>query len=199
MYALDRKWRRLLGVPSPVSVPFGLADGLDRESRAENEFGDAPLGDKRLTRRLVASAAVQAEHPGSSFLAAAQGRGALVTGYYRMARERRQSGEHSGGASAAHAAGRGRTWRSASAATSTSRPVRVARASASKNRNSAGTLGLHMHPGGERRRLAARRPARMTRPPARPRRASRERKTQRWVRGLRDCSLPNSTARGWSR
>ena len=84
MYVLDRKWRRLLGVPAPVSVPLGPADGLDRESWAENEFGDAPLGDKRLTRRLVTSAAVQAEHPGSSFVSAAQGRSALVSGYYRM-------------------------------------------------------------------------------------------------------------------
>ena len=106
MYALDREWRRLLGVPAPVSVPLGPADGLDRESWAENEFGGAPLGDKRLTRRLVTSATVQAEHPGSSFVSAAQGRSALVSGYYRMAsgRVRRQSRQHSGGASAAHAA-----------------------------------------------------------------------------------------------
>ena len=38
-------------------VPLDPADGLDRESWAENEFGGAPLGDKRLTRRLVTSAA----------------------------------------------------------------------------------------------------------------------------------------------
>ena len=42
------------------------------------------LGDIRLSRRLVRSAAVQADHPMSSFPAAAQSDKAMVMGYYRM-------------------------------------------------------------------------------------------------------------------
>ena len=59
-------------------------DGLDSASWAENEFGAAPLGDARLTQRLVRSAEIQARAPTKTFFAAAAGCEATVKGYYRM-------------------------------------------------------------------------------------------------------------------
>ncbi len=59
-------------------------DGLDSAAWAENEFGAAPSGDARLTQRLVRSAEVQARSPTKTFFAAAAGCGATVKGYDRM-------------------------------------------------------------------------------------------------------------------
>ena len=59
-------------------------DGLDSARWAENEFGAAPLGDARLTQRLVRSAEIQACAPTKTFFAAAAGCEATVKGYYRM-------------------------------------------------------------------------------------------------------------------
>ena len=59
-------------------------DGLDSARWAENEFGAAPLGDARLTQRLVRSAEIQARSPTKTFFAAAAGCEATVKGYYRM-------------------------------------------------------------------------------------------------------------------
>ena len=59
-------------------------DGLDSARWAENEFGAAPLGDARLTQRLVRSAEIQARSPTKIFFAAAAGCEATVKGYYRM-------------------------------------------------------------------------------------------------------------------
>ena len=52
MYELEPGCRVVLSA-RPVA-PVG--EGFSRECRAENEFGDAPLGDRRLTKRLVDSA-----------------------------------------------------------------------------------------------------------------------------------------------
>ena len=59
-------------------------DGLDSVAWAENEFGAAQLGDARLTQRLVRSAEIQARSPTKTFFAAAAGCAATVKGYYRM-------------------------------------------------------------------------------------------------------------------
>ena len=63
---------------------LGPAEGLDSAAWAGNEFGAAPLGDARLTRRLVRSAEIQARSPTKTFFAAAAGCEATVKGYYRM-------------------------------------------------------------------------------------------------------------------
>ena len=77
--------RQQLGLPRPLPVPArGPGDGLDREHWAQNEFGGAPLGDVRLSRQLVKIAAIQAASPMASFPAAAQGEKAVVAGHYRM-------------------------------------------------------------------------------------------------------------------
>lgn len=54
IYELEPGCRAVLSARPVVPVPVG--EGLSRESWAENEFGNAPLGDKRPARRLVDSA-----------------------------------------------------------------------------------------------------------------------------------------------
>src|ERR1019366_8299108 len=51
---------------------------------AEKEFGGAPLGDARLSQRLVNVARAKADTPGRAFCGVAQGDGAAVKGYYRL-------------------------------------------------------------------------------------------------------------------
>ena len=64
--------------------PLSSGAGLDSARWAEQEQGDAPLGDVRPGRRLVRCARVQAQAPQASFPSAAQSDRALVKGYYRL-------------------------------------------------------------------------------------------------------------------
>ncbi len=84
VYPLERDFRRGMGIERVVREALEIADGLDGEQWAHNEFGGARLGDERLNKRLVESALVQAEKPGEAFSGAAQGNWPLVKGYYRM-------------------------------------------------------------------------------------------------------------------
>lgn len=85
VYPLDQSFRTLMGVP-PDDRGRALAfdDGIDSDNWATAEFGEAPLGDTRLTRRLVKSATTAAKQPGRAFCAAARGDLPAVKGYYRM-------------------------------------------------------------------------------------------------------------------
>lgn len=75
----------LTGVPAsdPERV-LALDDAIDAETWAEAEFGGAPLGDKRLTQRLVNSATTAAKQPGRAFCGAVEGDWAAVKGHYRF-------------------------------------------------------------------------------------------------------------------
>ena len=85
MYPLQPAWREQLGLATRQPIPaLGPGEGLDRAQWAEQEFGGAPLGDVRLSRRLVKSVTVQADAPMASFPSAAQSDKALVRGYYRL-------------------------------------------------------------------------------------------------------------------
>jgi hypothetical protein len=85
VYPLVEDFRERLGGQAPSSwVPLAAGEGLERWSWAEQEFGGAPLGDERLSRRLVASAARLAEQPGREFSSVAQGDVPAVRGYYRL-------------------------------------------------------------------------------------------------------------------
>jgi hypothetical protein len=85
VYPLVDDFRDRLGVvAAPSWAPLEAGEGLDSEHWANQEFGDAPLGDARLSQRLVASAARLAEQPGRAFTAVAQGDGAAIKGYYRL-------------------------------------------------------------------------------------------------------------------
>ena len=85
VYVLADDFRTRLGLsPHAGRGPLPLDTGLEADSWAEQEFGGAPLGDQRLSRRLVHSATVQASSPMRSFPGAAGGDQALVKGHYRL-------------------------------------------------------------------------------------------------------------------
>jgi hypothetical protein len=85
VYVLAEDFRTRLGLPPHAGRgPLPLDAGSEADRWAEQEFGGAPLGDERLSRRLVYSATVQASSPMRSFPGAAGGDQALVKGHYRL-------------------------------------------------------------------------------------------------------------------
>jgi len=85
VYPLEPAFRVHLGLPADGGRgPLGPAAGLDGATWAQHEFGGAPLGDARLSRRLVQSAAAQAAQPGRAFSGLAKGDWPAVKGYYRL-------------------------------------------------------------------------------------------------------------------
>lgn len=68
MYELEPDLRSRLGVVQPAGLaPLGVAEDLDGEGWARQEFGGADLGDQRLGERLVDSARRMADMPGRAF------------------------------------------------------------------------------------------------------------------------------------
>lgn len=85
VYALDNDFRKQLGLPSHAGRgALEPADGLDGRQWSEHEFGGAPLGDARLSKRLVSVAGAKAEAPGRAFSGVAEGDWAATKAYYRM-------------------------------------------------------------------------------------------------------------------
>jgi len=85
VYVLAEDFRVRLGLSAQAGLgPLPLDADLDAATWTEQEFGGAPLGDKRLSQRLVQSATVQAANPMRSFPGAAGGDQALVKGHYRF-------------------------------------------------------------------------------------------------------------------
>jgi hypothetical protein len=85
VYPLARHFRVHLGLPADGGRgPRGLTAGLETDAWTAQEFGGACLGDARLSRRLVRSAALQAAQPGRAFCGVAQGDGPAMKGYYRL-------------------------------------------------------------------------------------------------------------------
>jgi hypothetical protein len=85
VYVLAEDFRTRLGLLAHSGRgPLPFDAGLEAHTWAEQEFGGAPLGDERLSLRLVHSATVQASSPMQSFPAAAEGDKALVKGHYRL-------------------------------------------------------------------------------------------------------------------
>ena len=108
IYELEPGCRAVLSARPVVPVPVG--EGLSRESWAENEFGNAPLGDKRPARRLVDSA-----HGGGAAFSLLGGGGRKHGGSDRILPLDRPSArrtwgghaeKHPGAAQGAHAWGR---------------------------------------------------------------------------------------------
>ena len=85
LYPLEKDFRSKLGLP-PDSGPVALeiTAGLSEETWAEKEFGGAPLGDKRLSDRLVECAEAKAKIPDRAFSGVAKGDWPAVKGYYRL-------------------------------------------------------------------------------------------------------------------
>ncbi|MBC8550078.1 MAG: IS4 family transposase [Candidatus Brocadiales bacterium] len=84
LYQLENDFRSQMGIQLPVREALEIADGLDGDQWAENEFGGADLGDKRLTKRLIDSAIIKAANPMEAFCGAANGDWPKVKGFYRM-------------------------------------------------------------------------------------------------------------------
>lgn len=85
LYPIEKDFRRLMGLSSDVGAgALTLVDGQETEQWAKNEFGGAPLGDARLSRRLVQVAAEKAEVPGHAYSGVVQGDWPRVKAYYRM-------------------------------------------------------------------------------------------------------------------
>jgi len=85
VYPLEKDFRAQLGLAADAGrSALGPADGLEAETWAEKEFGGSPLGDERLSKRLVNVASAKAGTPGRAFCGVAQGDAAAVKGYYRM-------------------------------------------------------------------------------------------------------------------
>ena len=85
MRPLRRDWRRRLGVPKVELHPvLPIGEGLNSAEWAANEFGEAPLGDRRLSARLVKSVSLLAENPGRAINANDKSDEAAIYGYYRL-------------------------------------------------------------------------------------------------------------------
>ena len=85
VYPIENDFRRRMGLsPTAGLGALGPVDGLEAAHWAENEFGGAPLGDARLSKRLVNVAAAKAEVPDRAFSGVAKGDWAAVKAYYRM-------------------------------------------------------------------------------------------------------------------
>ena len=83
LYELAPHWRRTLDVARVEAAPSrSPGEGLDSAQWAHHELGGAPLGDKRLSARLVRSAELLASCPGHVFTGAPDR--AAVKGYYRL-------------------------------------------------------------------------------------------------------------------
>ena len=85
LYELAGDWRKRLGVGFVDAAPsLAPGEGLDGEVWAAHEFGGAALGDKRLSTRLVRSAALLASVPGQAVTGNLGHDRAAVKGYYRF-------------------------------------------------------------------------------------------------------------------
>ena len=85
VFPLEKEFRADMGLAAGAGLgPLGPTDGLDADRWAEKEFGGAPLGDGRLSSRLVSIAEAKAEKPGRAFSGVAGGDWAAVKGYYRL-------------------------------------------------------------------------------------------------------------------
>ncbi len=85
VYALEPEFRARLGLAEGAGLgPLAPAQGVEAESWAEEEFGGAPLGDARLSRRLVNIVESKAQEPGRAFSGVAQGDWPAVKAYYRL-------------------------------------------------------------------------------------------------------------------
>ena len=199
---LSADWRAALGVCPPEVVKRDMAEGLDRWSWSEQEFGGAPLGDKRLSRRLVKSAHMMAESPMDSFPAAAKGDAASVAGFYRMMEQPAESEVSVENILAVH---RERTMERIASQSSVlliqdGTDLNFATHGAceglgliGRNRSSEGSLGLHLHStlavsasgvplGVMQLELDA------PKSPQAPSEEDARNKTQRWIRGLQDSA-----------
>ena len=203
LYPLVRDWRAQLGVAEPAApAALDAGEGLAADEWAEHEFGGAPLGDVRLSKRLVKSVRIQSEAPTKSFPGAAQNEQAAVRGYYRMIDQPAEAAVTPENILAPHRQRTLQRMRGQQAVLCiqdgtdlnfAEHPGCVGLGLIGKNKGSAGTLGLHMHStlavNGAGIPLGL--PQIQYETPdgqAQKDKPLEERKTMRWIRGLRGCA-----------
>jgi hypothetical protein len=85
VYPIERDFRKRMGLSADAGLGALTPDqGLESGHWAENEFGGAPLGDARLSKRLVRVAEDKADAPGRAYSGVAKGDWPKVKAYYRM-------------------------------------------------------------------------------------------------------------------
>lgn len=85
LYPLIKDFRSRLGLREDAGLgALPLIESIDGENWTAREFGGAPLGDKRLSQRLIEIGLNKAANPGSSYGGAAQGDWPKVKAYYRF-------------------------------------------------------------------------------------------------------------------
>jgi hypothetical protein len=85
LYPLKKDFRIRLGLPVGAGLgPLGPCDGVDGEDWAQQEMGEASLGDARLSERLVEIVESKAEKPGYAYTEVTNGDRAAVKAYYRF-------------------------------------------------------------------------------------------------------------------
>ncbi len=193
---LSTDWRWQLGVRVEPLTPWA---GLDSTRWAEQELAGADFGDVRLSRRLVQSAALLAQTPSKTFVTAARGDAAMVTGYYRLIEHPDSAAVSAQAILAPH---RKRTRQRIQGQDTVlliqdGSDINLATHQAceglgviSRNRGSKGTLGLHLHTtlavAADGIPLGVPRIEFDAPPLEGAADDDRDTKTQRWVRGLED-------------
>ena len=85
VYELDEQFRKRMGLEVDAGLcALRLGEEVEVPNWAEKEFGDAALGDKRLTKRLVKIAAAKAARPGLSCAKTVESNWAETMGFYRF-------------------------------------------------------------------------------------------------------------------
>jgi len=85
VYPVEKEFREQMGLSADAGFSAMTPDhGLESDHWAENEFGGAPLGDARLSKRLVSVAQEKAEMPSRAYSGVAKGDWPKVKAYYRM-------------------------------------------------------------------------------------------------------------------
>lgn len=93
VYVLDKDFRTKIGISKNSGLgALDIHSGIDSDRWAENEFKKAPLGDKRLSKRLIEIGQKQSMNPGCSYSGAAKGSWTEVKGYYRFIEQPDDSG-----------------------------------------------------------------------------------------------------------
>ena len=200
---LRRDFRAVLGAAAPPpEQALGPAEGLALDQFAHNEMGGAPLGDLRLSKRLVRTTHMQAAAPTLSVPEAAEGDRGQVKGHYRFIDQPAASEVTPENILAPH---RARTLRrlqgervalclqDGSDLNFAEHPGCVGLGLIAKNKNSEGTRGLHMHSTLAVSTAGVPLGVPLIQYDAPDGKAQRgkpleERKTFRWIRGLRDCA-----------
>ena len=205
VHELEPAWRERLALPAPGLAPLAPGEGLDAGSWAANEFGGAPLGDARLSARLVQSAHHMALSPMRAITGATNGARAVVKGHYRLIDQPADTEVTVENILAPHRARTLQRMHSESTAlcvldgtsvSFTRRGQTQGLGAIGSNQTGALARGLHLHTtlavnpegvplGVLRARFDAPAPPD---PDAKSTKAREEKKSFRWIEGLRDCA-----------